>query len=350
MDCKIEYNKAVEFIGAVLKYTANKTHQTYWKSRDFDSDGFKGVLDFCPSKEVKDWLKYIDDNISPFLHNDIIFITRKVYGLLDICFDLVTKQNLNEPIEMIEAIKSLDNRLLVEMTYIYYDLDLPLNSDDITLKNTLSKNYSEEIASSFMQVKSHPEEYKEHILKSFKNFYNLFYQPFEESTYNHMQERLKAHNELFQKDPMNFINTIGLGDYSKVVDQYDKMKIYVSFYIDIGLFYFFLDDEFILFYGQTIEQKFESKKTQDTYKALFKALSDDKRLEIIKITSQRPWYNKELADHFNLSTATLSYHLNLLLNLGILNFEPSINNRYYYSTNKENLLKLFDIALKGLLE
>nr|WP_246566016.1 ArsR family transcriptional regulator [Tissierella simiarum] len=89
---------------------------------------------------------------------------------------------------------------------------------------------------------------------------------------------------------------------------------------------------------------------QNRYKALFKALSDDKRIEIIKITSKRPWYNKELADYFNLTTATLSYHLNLLLDLGILNFEPSINNRYYYTTNKENLKKLFDIALKDLLE
>lgn len=350
MNYKIEYNKAVEFIGAILKYSSNTVQQSYSTNKDFDSDSIKRMLDFSPSKEVKDWIKYINDNISPFLQNDIIFITKKVYGLLDICFDLITKQDLNDPLEMIEAIKSLDNSILVKMSYEYYDLDIPLDSPDTTLKSVLLENYPEEIASTFMQIKSHPEEYKEHIIKSFKSFYDLFYQPFEESTYNHMQETLKSHNELFQKDPLNFINTIGLGDYSKVVDQYAEMKIYVSFYIDLGLFYFFLDDEFILFYGQTIEEKFESKKTQDTYKALFKAVSDDRRLEIIKMTSKRPWYNKELADHFNLSTATLSYHLNLLLNLGILNFEPSINNRYYYSTNKENLLKLFDIALKGLLE
>ena len=52
------------------------------------------------------------------------------------------------------------------------------------------------------------------------------------------------------------------------------------------------------------------------------------------MASKRPWYNKELADYFNLTPATLSYHLNLLLDLEILNFEPSIiNNRYYYTRN-----------------
>lgn len=102
---------------------------------------------------------------------------------------------------------------------------------------------------------------------------------------------------------------------------------------------------------KTIKDRFNTAKETDTYKALFKALSDDKRIEILKITAKRPWYNKELASYFNLTTATLSYHLNLLLDIGVLNFEPSIvNNRYYYTANKQRLKQIFDIALQDLVE
>jgi len=348
MDYKIEYNKAVEFLGAILKYSKNKIHQNYNKS-ELSSDIVKNLLDFSPNPDVKDWLKYVDNNMSPFLRNEILFIINDLFGLLDICFYLIVTQNIEEPLELIRAIKELDNSILIKMTYEYYELTLPLDADDVTLKAALSKMYSEETASSFLQIKNFPNEYKKHIIEVFDSFYNLYYKPFEKQTYSYMEEKIKFHMELFEKDNIYFINHIGLGDYSKVVCKYDVIKIYVSFYIDIGLFYFFLGNNFVLLYGQDIERKLENKKSQDSYKALFKALSDDKRLEIIKMTSKRPWYNKELSDHFNLTTATLSYHLNLLLSLGILNFEPSYNNRYYYSTNKENLKKFFDMALKDLL-
>lgn len=349
MDYKIEYNMALEFMGSILKYTASKSHQSNWGSKELESDITSHLLDFSPNKDVKDWLKYVDENISPFLRNDIIFIINKVYGLLDICFQMVHTHDLKHPIEIIESIKALDNETLIEMTYTYYDLEIPLDSDDIELKNALMKMYTEDIVSSFMQVRNHPNDYKVHIIESFELFYKSFYEPFEEKIYSYMEERIKSHNELLKKDPINFINTIGVGDYSKIVNQYDEIKIYVSFYVDLGLFYISFDDTFILFYGQTIEQRFDNQKILNDSKALFKALSDDKRIQIIKLTSERPWYNKELADYFNLTTATLSYHLNLLLSLNILSFEPSINNRYYYSTNKVHLKRLFDIALNDLL-
>ena len=104
----------------------------------------------------------------------------------------------------------------------------------------------------------------------------------------------------------------------------------------------------MIMYGFYMEERFNQQMMQNKYKTLFKALSDEKRLEIIRLTSKRPWYNKELADYFDLTTATLSYHLNLLLDMGILNFEPSDYNRYYYTTNKETLKSFFEYALEDL--
>lgn len=351
MNYKLEYNKAVEFIGAISKYTLNNHRESQWNSEDLKSDPTLGILDFSPSPDVKNWLEYVNNNISPFLSNDLIFVTNKVFGLLDICFYLVITEDLQTPIDLLQAIKTLNDDELIKMAYEYYEIDTPLNGSLQDINKAISHKYSDEIASSFIQVKNSPDEYKAHIIKSFEGFYSLFFQPYEEKVYKIMEEKLQGHLVLFEKDPINFVNTIGLGDYSKIIKQYDEIKLYSSYYIDLGLFYFSIGDKFIIFYGKTIENRFSDKEDLEFSKSLFKALSDDRRVEIIRLTSKRPWYNKELAEHFNLSTATLSYHLNLLLDLGILKFEPSIiNNRYYYSTDIENLEKLFTLSFQSLLK
>lgn len=347
---KIEYNKAVEFISAILKYSNYKTRQVYWNIPELEKDIAKEVIDFCPNKKVKEWLNHVDTSISPFLRNDILFVTNETYRILDVCLNLILMEDIKEPLELIDSLKTLDTSTMIEIAYKYYELDASLE-DDENLKIALTENYSAEIASSFMQIKNYPHEFKNKVIDVFKSFYTEFYEPFEQTVYDYMKKRIIFHKELLEKDPISFINTIGVGDYSKAIELHDKIILYMSFFIDIGIFYFTYQDTLVMYCGQTIEHRFENRKKRDTYKALFKALSDDKRIEILKLTSQRPWYNKELADHFNLTTATLSYHLNLLLDLEILNFEPSIiNNRYYYTTNKENMKRLFEMALNDLLE
>ena len=64
MTYKIEYNKAIEFINSMFKYTADKSQKINWTNKIVQDNLPKDVLDFAPSKEVKEWLKYVEDNIS----------------------------------------------------------------------------------------------------------------------------------------------------------------------------------------------------------------------------------------------------------------------------------------------
>lgn len=350
MEYKVEHNKAIEFLASVYKYGTNKMQQVNWNSRDFQGDSGKGLLDFAPSKDVKEWLKYVDDNISPFFMNNVVLIVSKLVATLDFCFELAMSENISEPIELIEALKKVNSIDIILSVYERYNLDIPFESENEAIKNSLTNLYNVEIASLFMLIKSHPDKFKDEVIDTFEMFYELYYKPFEKKVYSFMEKRCMEHNKIFQKDPIYFLNTIGLGDYSKIIDEEKEFRLLASFFIDLGFMHYYVDGTFIMVYGHYIEPRLNNKLTQEKCKVLFKALSDEKRLEIIRVTSKRPWYNKELADYFNLTTATLSYHLNLLLELGILNFEPSISNRYYYTTNKENLSKLFEMAFNEIVD
>ncbi len=347
---KIEYNKALEFIESMFKYTVNRFHKVNWDKNILQENLSKDMLDFAPSKEVKDWLKYVDDNISPIFRNDLVFVASKTIDILDVSIEIIIQEGLEEPLEIINYLKSMDAEELVQLIYDRFELNLPFDSENVLIKNALMDVYNEEKALTFIQIKNYPDEYKSKVIEVYEKFYNLYYEPFEEKVYEFIEKKRYQHNIMFQKDPIDFLNTIGLGDYTEIIEEEKELRMFESFFIDLGLFHFYIDNTFIMLFGHSIEHKFDDKLNQEQCKNLFKALSDETRLEIIRVTSKRPWYNKELADYFDLSTATLSYHLNLLLNLGILNFEPSINNRYYYTTNKKNLKELFDIAYKILIE
>lgn len=350
MDYRIEYIKAIEFVESMFKYTINRYHKINWGRNIIQEELPKDILDFAPSKKVKSWLKYVDDNISPIFRNDVIFIANTTIDIIDVSVEIILEEGLKEPLELIEYLKSLDPNELVRLMYNRFDLELPFNSEDVLIKNALMDAYDEEKALVFIQIKNHPEEYKNKVIEVFEKFYQLYYQPFEEKVYKFMEDKCKKHNKMFKKDPIEFLNTIGSADYTEFITTGKKLRIIESFYIDLGLFHYYVDDTFIVLFGHSIDHMFNHRLNHEQCKNLFKALSDETRLEIIRITSKRPWYNRELANYFNLSTATLSYHLNLLLNLGILNFEPSIKNRYYYTTNKKNLKELFDIAYKIIVE
>ena len=67
-----------------------------------------------------------------------------------------------------------------------------------------------------------------------------------------------------------------------------------------------------------------------------KLLSDKSKVDILKVISKKPCYGKELATELNLSTATISYHVNALLKEGFVKADVSLN-RVYYSIDLDRI-------------
>jgi DNA-binding transcriptional ArsR family regulator len=72
-----------------------------------------------------------------------------------------------------------------------------------------------------------------------------------------------------------------------------------------------------------------------------KLLSDKSKVDILDYVSKKPGYGKELANELQLSTATISYHVNALLKEGLLKAEISTN-KVYYTLNQEVLAAYFN--------
>lgn len=81
---------------------------------------------------------------------------------------------------------------------------------------------------------------------------------------------------------------------------------------------------------------------------VLKLLGDKSKFEILSYVRDREAYGSELAKHLNLTTATVSHHMNALLAAGLVELKR-VDNRIYYSANKKALEEVLEYSKKILL-
>lgn len=112
---------------------------------------------------------------------------------------------------------------------------------------------------------------------------------------------------------------------------------------------YFVSPRFIrVFSGDKLYVVFDCRITRDKKQEILDELSnvlkiiDDKsRLEILKILISNKSYGKAIADIVGISTPTVSHHLDILKQVGLVREEKVRNIKYFYA-DKEKLKKIID--------
>lgn len=74
---------------------------------------------------------------------------------------------------------------------------------------------------------------------------------------------------------------------------------------------------------------------------VMKCLSDKSKLEILLLLKKKRMYGSELAESLNLTTATISHHMNTLITLKLVFMEKE-ENKAYYQLNREGIQKVME--------
>lgn len=83
----------------------------------------------------------------------------------------------------------------------------------------------------------------------------------------------------------------------------------------------------------------------DNMQPVFKALGDKSKADILLYIKDKPAYGAEIAKQFSLTTATVSHHMNKLLQLRIIHAEIH-DGRVYYQVRKDELASMFEQCKK----
>ena len=107
-----------------------------------------------------------------------------------------------------------------------------------------------------------------------------------------------------------------------------------------------------VYIGVLINESFRVDRVQMTDEAicnLLKVISDRSKFEILRRISRSSSYCQELAREMNLTTATISRHMGLLLDAGLVRARRG-ENRIYYDLNRDAVTNLCDVVCGVLLQ
>lgn len=338
---QIQKNRPLEMTKALFRYILHEEYQKQSKG-----------LGYILNEETTQWVEEINQQISPFLRNDLKLI-RQMRGLFFVIIKVIFSSQLQTINELLAA---LDQISPVQFLQYYLEgFDQTWNGEDPLdfdhFKQILKEHYSEDEIQFIVQSLQYPKELKEKLFTSLKTFYQQFYQPIEEKIIKKLDEKIHHHQELFQENPELFCKTIFLIN----IEELNRMKtngqlsFFASYFDEFSVdIYNISPTEIICTYSIDLEQRYNQETMAEKQKMFFKILSDEKRVEILKLLAQRKWYGNELAKHFNLTTATMSYHLSMLVDLGLIYVTRGDQNRFYYRLKKDRLQELFLNALQDI--
>lgn len=163
-----------------------------------------------------------------------------------------------------------------------------------------------------------------------------------------IEAKLEEHNKEYAKDPIKFILKISSG----IIKEEDLKKSDVQTYMTFMTYYSIMvemtKDFSVIVYHKRAGRQNSKEMEKHVMQSLLKFLSDPKRYEMIQMLSKERWYANELAKKFEITPATMSYHVNKLFALGLISFEPAEQNKMYIQLDKTRLDYLLNQLLKDL--
>lgn len=204
--------------------------------------------------------------------------------------------------------------------------------------------YNEEMKEKLIECIENAEETKQRYCMLLKQFYEKAYKPIEEEVHELAVSYIKQYEKEFNKNAKKFSKKF----FSKDIKVFaPNINVHVSYFKGVGSDYwssYEADLEWIVL-GSDTSRFLEEEPEKEKVLNFLKLISDKRRMTIIELLGQKPWYVNEIAEKIGMSAATTSYHLTSLQELGIVDFER-YNHRFYYNLNKERLKELFNEAMK----
>lgn len=194
----------------------------------------------------------------------------------------------------------------------------------------------------FKYIVNNRQEFLDMILKCTLEFHTDQFDKLMDNLYkNYKSEFVKLENELKFKEPIEISQNI-MGRNFRRKDPYDEY-IFIPSYFLIGKYVRYMSDIQILVYKMIDNTEIKVDKMFQ----VLKAISDSTRFEILKLLMKEPMYGKQISEIVNLTTPTISHHLEQLRSVGIIG-EERIKNVKYFSANGNEIKKFLIWISKNL--
>lgn len=338
---KILYNPVMEFYCFLSTYIMEKIAKEK-ETQNIPSD-----------ERLTSIMNEIDVSISPFLKHDLELFFHKMFLSLWMVFHIILQEELEEEESLFTYLESLSEK---EFLFIYQE---NLHLGDKAPETITQKEINKGIEMNFFhpgrsqaklisQLFASPGEWKPRIIKSLQDFYTDHYRKYREELLTVSRQRCQKAEVTLKENPIYYLDTVTLGHYQDILEHSEDVLVIFSYTFDRNLTLSIKRK--ILLIGLTREQLLTSAKRRLQTNIFFNALSDQKRIDILRLLKEREWFSNELAKHFGITPATMSYHLGKLIEAGLVNLRLGDQKKAYYQVNRERVSTYLRCALADLID
>lgn len=348
-----------DFVLSIARITNFEYTNDLFRSYDGDLlDKFKH--DDKITKWIRKTIKKIPDNMfeimEKYFNTDISFAVTMIYYIR--LFDIQSVEEFLDKLRKTDFIDVLKDNLYTISKGYKVDPDITKERAKEILQNNASMmEFVKKLPINskrkwdYLEICLNQDAAKNELIALFQWYCDEIYQKeikkiekICEKYEDELQEKLKKYGNEY----LSLLTNI---DYSK--DNLNRdIVLVISYFSEIGYSAISIkktnEDLFVLGYRH-MEVFVERKHGVLANVHIFKALGDETRQNMIKLLAHKEWYGDELAQEMNLSNSTVSYHLNVLLLEGFVKVNR-VDNRSYYTLNKDNLKKIIEETVEKMLK
>jgi len=344
VDIDIKYNPVIDFLFSIVRINLKEViykHKEVSKYEDKDGN------------EIESYVNDVYSDLSSMMREDFDTFTKKFSGGLQTLIYLAIKHNITSINSFFHFIEKLTGEDFFdaydEMNGINRKLLSPSEYEE-ALKTNIRDSNTPDNYKVFVELKKHKDETRVRLLNFLNIYYSRYYRSVEERTNEFMKQRLLFYKSLKPENRSYLLNKMLLIDVTTLDPKWNNIVLYPSYFYEIGMNQFRVEDKLVYVFGYMYEQQVSSSFSKTRIDEFRKILADDKRVEILQLLNRRRYYSTEIAEILKVSKPTISYHIYKLLSVGLLNMEFETSKKVYFSLNKEALREIMEDLYKEIVE
>ncbi len=208
----------------------------------------------------------------------------------------------------------------------------------------------------YLELLADPEVYRARMLRLWRRYWDVYFKEESERYHQIWQESIREKSlALSRQDALEFIKKLASKSHlpDQIPEGYTTQEIILvpSYFGPHHLMFFGYGSITLIYDCQITEQRREELgRIEEEIISTAKALDDKTRLELLKWIVREPQvYGRKLAEACHISQPSVSRHLRILKEAGIIEERP-IDNRIAYEVRRENIENLSQQLMAYLYE
>ena len=314
------------------------------------------------SGRTNPWRSRAKAEASPFELSDLDLLFRPVSTVVFL-FHAIIREGHREVGGLIDYFASMSEEAFLDRFKRFLRIDSSItdwiNADtiELALENDRAREtvpFREE-AQQLAELLGSADSFRGKIVEVLSWFDERLFAPDFESRRGRVERWISDNRRQLEEDRRYALDQLTNGGYESLLANCDSIRLFpVSDSANSDTWLMLPDEAYFVFSVRYAERVLppgpDARVSEQRTEQLMEALSDPKRIALLRLLRRRPHFAREVADELGVSASTASYHMEKLVAAHLVRLELSSGRRFFYGINPGGFRELLRLLEEEFVE